>query len=218
MYYELADIMVDELFTRYVKVFNKTKTSLIKSDEINVLPKINETYLTLQTMTMNALLELAQRVYEEFQLKDYSNITPTNQWLAELLADYDETTKYVFTNELERKKERCYESVMSVMAGINGATNNSQRTAQINEQIDIAMRYYCRQISQAAITVTDAAVKKAYTDSGVTRLKWQTEEDERVCTICAERNGKIYPVNRVPSKPHIGCRCEFIRIEGKDEA
>ena len=52
-----------------------------------------------------------------------------------------------------------------------------------------------------------AAALQAYYDNGIKTVQWVTQKDEHVCPECHARDGKIYPVKKVPTKPHYGCRC-----------
>ena len=54
---------------------------------------------------------------------------------------------------------------------------------------------------------SDEANLKALQDSGVKYGRWNAENDARTCDVCNERAGKIYPIDRIPPKPHPGCRC-----------
>ena len=60
---------------------------------------------------------------------------------------------------------------------------------------------------QYADDVTDSARIKAFTDAGVEQVQWHTAGDEKVCQVCRERNGEIYPIDNIPDKPHRKCRC-----------
>lgn len=69
------------------------------------------------------------------------------------------------------------------------------------------LRYWSDMTRQYSDMVSDEATLKAYKDGGAKYVRWITQEDEKVCEVCWERNGKIYPIDRVPAKPHWGCRC-----------
>ena len=71
-----------------------------------------------------------------------------------------------------------------------------------------AMRYWSKQTGQYAIDVTDEAVKLAYSDAGIEEVMWITARDELVCDECGPLDGKVFPIDRVPPKPHWGCRCK----------
>ncbi len=55
--------------------------------------------------------------------------------------------------------------------------------------------------------MVDTARIDTFKKNGIRRVKWQTQEDEKVCEECNERDGKIYPIDNIPTKPHYRCRC-----------
>ena len=77
-------------------------------------------------------------------------------------------------------------------------------------EVEMALTYWSKMVAEYAVEITDAATLQALKDMGVTKVKWYTEKDERVCKTCRERHGKIYPIDEVPAKPHWGCRCYIV--------
>ena len=55
----------------------------------------------------------------------------------------------------------------------------------------------------------DEATLQAFRDNGVKKVRWVTAEDEKVCDVCQKRDGKIYPIDKLPPKPHYRCRCTY---------
>ena len=52
--------------------------------------------------------------------------------------------------------------------------------------------------------------RTAWESAGTVReVRWMTAEDERVCVICGERNGKLYDLTDTDNHPpaHVRCRC-----------
>jgi hypothetical protein len=43
-------------------------------------------------------------------------------------------------------------------------------------------------------------------------VKWVAEKDEKTCSVCHGRDGKIYEINSVPCDPHPNCRCRRERV------
>lgn len=41
---------------------------------------------------------------------------------------------------------------------------------------------------------------------------WYTQRDERVCPVCREMHGRIYPPGLYPPKPHPRCRCNELLV------
>ena len=99
--------------------------------------------------------------------------------------------------ETERKAARLGEALAAaVSAGM--ATSKA---------VDEALRLWSNMVTQYAIEITDEARRAAMEEDGVTDVEWVSREDGRRCKICKDRHGKIYPIRKVPPKPHIGCRC-----------
>jgi SPP1 gp7 family putative phage head morphogenesis protein len=47
--------------------------------------------------------------------------------------------------------------------------------------------------------------------SSVETVQWVTAEDERVCQQCEHLDGLVFPIDKVPNRPHIGCRCKIVK-------
>ena len=52
---------------------------------------------------------------------------------------------------------------------------------------------------------------RAMKDSGATRVRWVAEDDIHTCRVCHKRDNNIYPIDEVPPKPHVNCRCWLVR-------
>ena len=122
--------------------------------------------------------------------------------IAALLVAYNAVTKYVYKHEVERKRMRLVEALMS----------DSGKQA-MREDIRRAANAWWRQSQQYAIDTEDEAVIAAFSDCGVEKVKWIATIDERTCKTCRDRNGKIYPIDKVPDKPHYNCRCYLLPIK-----
>ena len=191
--YELTDIYIKYLFNEYVELFDNFKSALLRKDEINVLMQVNRLYEQVMSITTEKLLELAQLQYEYIMQGDYDYSGIDNAWLQEIFENFDSTVKYIFENELDRKRSRMYEAVMS--------------SDTPNTEVDTSLKHLCKMVSQEAITVTDEATHKAYKDMGESRLRWVSEKDSKRCDECAKLHGKVFDIDKVPHKPHPNCCC-----------
>lgn len=192
--YEYADIIISYLNGRFIEMFGKLK-ALSSFDELNVLQSVKELYREADALVRTMLYKLAVFVYENTEGEDISAIT--EQWLSDVVLEaYDPITKYSYVNEAERKCARLFESMLA-----------SENKAA---EVDLALRYWSAMIAQYAIITTDAAAKKAYTYLGVSRVMWVSVKDNKACKVCKSRDGKVYPIEDVPPKSHIGCRCYLI--------
>ena len=186
--YKTADIVMAYLVKRYIKLFNKTRGMAF--DEINVISVSHEIYDTALLETKREMVRLSQKVYEKYGKTD--NFDSEGFVLALMLA-YDPTTKYVYQNEVDRKRARFVEGVLS--------SDFPLEEVKASQKIWIAMNKIF------ADEVTFQTMIQAYKDSGVERVRWATSPDERRCATCGAMHGKVYHIDDVPSKPHRNCRC-----------
>ena len=87
---------------------------------------------------------------------------------------------------------------------------NGKDEAAVAEEIATALRYWVAMVSQYVITTVDCATIEAYRTQGVTEVVWVSVKDKSRCVVCKQRDGKVYPIDNIPPKPHIGCRCYFL--------
>lgn len=192
--YEYADKVISYLNSRFIEMFGKLK-ALSSFDELNILQSVKELYREADALTRKMLYQIAVFAYENAEGEDVSVIT--EQWLLEVVLEaYDSTTKYSYVNEVERKCSRLLESMVA----------SENKVAEV----DSALRYWSAMTTQYAIITTDAATKRAYIDSSVSDVMWVSVKDDKRCKVCKSRDGKVYPIEDVPPKPHIGCRCYLI--------
>jgi SPP1 gp7 family putative phage head morphogenesis protein len=79
-------------------------------------------------------------------------------------------------------------------------------------------------LEQRAANIARSELANAYTQGTLMRSREQgysyvrvlASNDERVCPTCASRNGRIYPIDRVPVPWHPRCRC--VVVPAPDEA
>lgn len=189
---------MDERLAKLKKQIKKTFSrfqATMKFDELNLIKKTNKLYDELVMLNEKVYLEIANKVYKEIypEGKDLSK-----KWLLLLLASYNPTMKYIYTHEVERKCARLYEALLSTKR---------------KKELITAFNVWFRQTTWFGIDVTDQAVIQAFTDKGVKKLKWNTQNDGKVCEVCRGRNGKIYPIDKLPNKSHPNCRCYWSEVK-----
>lgn len=190
--YEYTDQIIRYLNKRFIRIFGKAK-GLMSFDELNVINYSHEMYDKLQRISRDAFLILAKRIYQDNV--DKADIEITEDWILTMLDDYDPVTKYVETHEMERKRARFAESVIA--------------SPDKAKDIDAALRLWSAMMTHYADEATDRALLQAYRSNGVKQVIWETVHDERRCGICRKRDGKVYDINKVPPRPHLGCRCHW---------
>ena len=193
--YRIADKAQELLGRKAVRRFEsaKNQAQIDGFDELEVIQLTRTLYQDLSADNQETFLELAQERYQE--VEPHGEEPPGLTWLLALLAAYNAVTKYIYAHEIDRKQQYAAE-------GINAST------AKVSE-FRRALRRWTNFTDQYADIVSDETTLKAYRDAGVTRIRWVTAEDERVCEECRERDGKVYSINNVPPKPHWRCRCRY---------
>lgn len=196
---ELNYVYVDKIVEHYVTIFverwNKLKKK--KHDDIAAFIRyMDEFYEDLYLLCLAAYLDIAKHYYNADKQKI------TQRWVKNnVLKMYDPVTLYVFDNEFERKKGRHIESVLS--------------SETPEKEHDKSLKYFTGMFSQFADETADKAHLETLKDEGETKVVWVSVTDDRRCKTCKERHGKIYPISKVPSKPHVGCRCHVEKVNGQ---
>ena len=190
-FYAYTDKILQYLRRYYVREFNRASFQ-IRSDQANVISLSKALYNRLRAETVRAFVRIAKKKYFDLTGED----TITEMWVLDFISTANPLTGYIWTNDIDRKRQYFVESVMS-------GTN-------IRKDADKALRQWYGAVKQYADLVTDAAAVKGFIDTGTKFVEWVTASDERVCAVCDSRDGMIYPVKNVPAKPHYNCRC-FLR-------
>ena len=178
--YNYTDKVVRYISLRFIRIFNNAKK---KRKPKEVIDDFHEMYEDLNDIAILAFLDIARHYWKGADRK----------WVEEILDRYDPVTKYRYSEEVDRKRSRHTEAVIA------------SETPEI--ETDRALRYWTNMVKQYADEVTDEAVKASLKKDGVKKIIWVTQRDNRVCSECSARDGKEYPINDIPTKPHIGCRC-----------
>lgn len=206
-YYAACDKAISAMNRQNVEAFGRLK--MAKWDEINIIQEVLKVYRQSAKRAKKRYYEVAFEAY--LLMADMCGITPkkahrmaeeaiTDEWVADVLEETDFVTMYRFNTETERKAYRLAEA-------LEVAENR-------NAEIEKALRYWSRQIGQFAINMTDYAMIQAIQDAGIGMAEWVTMQDERVCAECRHLDGQVFPVEDIPPKPHMGCRCRLRPIPG----
>jgi SPP1 gp7 family putative phage head morphogenesis protein len=129
-------------------------------------------------------------------------------WLETFLVGYNLVTGYLYGREADRKRLRLNEQILT-------AREYDSRQMFIDSLRRTANLWWT-QTAQYGISVVDDAALTAYKDNGVEKVQWIAADDEKTCKVCGSRDGKIYDINKVPPKPHYGCRCRLAVVEVED--
>lgn len=191
--YETSDKAIELLNKKAIKRFKSAQRQawLLGFDELNIIKIVTELYQELAKDNRTTFLDLAFLVYNE--TTPHGTTPPDSTWLLALLDEYDPVTLYQYSKEVPRKRDRAIESIIA-------ATDKGK-------EFQKALRYWSAMTQEYADIVTYQTIIKAFKDAGVKKVRWITEDDDRVCEICGPRHMKIYSIDDVPPKAHWGCRC-----------
>lgn len=159
-------------------------------------------YKTVKQEFLKVVNEIYQTIYDEAVAMgfdgDIRNLDEV--WVEEFFNWYNPVTKYVFSNEIDRKESRLFEALVS---------NELERL----KSYAYAERLITQQIEQYAIDLEDTIAKVVYEDTKVKKVMWNAEDDHKTCSDCAELDGQIFELNNVPPKQHYNCRCWLTPIK-----
>ena len=200
MNFDLADKAIKDMNRRNLRAFDGLKT--LKFDELNVLKSVAKVYDNYVSIAKRRYRQIAEDAYlealilagmEREKAEKLAEESITDDWVLDMLEDYDALTLYSFVNEVERKKQRTAESILAAQ----------DKTAEVEK----ALRLWTLQVSQYADNSVLYATLDGYEKAGIKKVKWVSEKDSKVCNICNELDGKIFDIDKVPQIPHWRCRC-----------
>lgn len=195
--YEYTDKGIAAINRKIQHEFSVMRRAIATFDEIWLLQDaVNACYSNIMNEVRKTYLDIANHAYKDVTGRDG---VITYYWLEQWLFAYDPVTRYVFNHEYDRKRARTFEAVVA-----------TKKRSDLQKELKQAMYNLSVQTKQYADEVTDTATLQGYKDSGIEYVRWITEQDGRVCAECRKRHFKVYPVDAVPDKPHIRCRCWFI--------
>ena len=214
--YRLADKLLEQLKKLIRREFNRL--GIIGFDELNtprVTKETTELFSRLKAENRKRFLEAAKKAYSNAVslavaagYEDPGEGKISDAWLITFLAAYNYVSGYLYESEAERKRLRLAEQMMT-------AREYLSRT-QYNDSLRRSANLWWSQTSHYMLDTVDKATLDGYRDSGVKKVKWNTRIDGKECSICRERHGQIYPIDKVPPKAHRTCRC-YLTPVSKDK-
>lgn len=193
--YEYIDENVERLNKQTQTAFNNFRLSLLKFDELNVMQVKTET-----ESLFTKLKRQSDRFYTGLlnHLAESMGFEEDKYDLDELLETYSGTLLYSFSTEMERKRERLFETMVAI---------DDMSDPEILSQQKKNIRNWNTQVEEFGVDIERNIFLSELRDSGIRKVQWMTAEDERVCTDCSDLNGIVFDIDNVPRRPHIGCRC-----------
>ena len=217
--YESADKRVTDFlawlsrnFSNIRRKTNAQTNTLALFDELNVL------YQQINEYSRDMFLAILQEAYDAEAEKKRRRFT--EDFLIVILDEPNEYTTVTYSRELERKAERFGEQLA---AAITRTLQSEERTnengvkvsldAELKKLFDREFNSLALLLDQYSIDTVDRARTEAFLDDDVNRVRWVTVLDGKECAYCRSLNGHVFPVKRVPTKPHPHCRCYTVRFD-----
>ena len=202
--YEFIENNIDEYTKKITKLFNNSRLRIstggsdieksIRSEIRKLRKKLKDTDEGFFMLLI--LFILSDLGYNPENKTDILN--ELNFDLEAFLASYNQTTLYVYKNEVERKTERYSEGLIAI-----GDMNDPDTMKLMKDNI----RYWWKQLEEISVDMERDIVVKEAKHRGFKKIKWVAVGDEKTCKECRRLNGQIFSVDEIPARPHIGCRC-----------
>ena len=210
--YRLADKLLEQLKKLIRREFNRL--GIIGFDELNASRVSAETialFDRLMRENERMYLRAAMKAYDDavaaakaagYDGSDENRINAA--WVKNLLRAYNFVSGYLYESEADRKRLRLGEQMMTAREYQNRLLYNdsTRRTANL----------WWTQTAHYMLEAVDNATIDGYRDSGVGKVMWQTNIDGKECSVCRERNGRIYDIDNTPPKAHLRGRCEYVPV------
>ena len=193
--YQKTDKVIAYLSKQYAKLFQRV-TSF---DELNVINLSHEIFEEAVVLTEREVTRLVKLVYDDTREGGEISSEDALSLVLTLMLAYNPVTKYIYQNEMERKRSRFAEGVIA--------------SETPSEEVALATRLMIATNKQFAEDATFEAAVRAYKDDGVEQVRWITAVDDRRCRECKARHGKIDPIGNIPPKPHRYCRCYVEKVK-----
>ena len=210
--YRLADKLLEQLKKLIRREFNRL--GVFGFDELNA-PRVTaetiELFERLMRENERLYLQVAKRAYADAiaaaiaaGYKDPGENPINASWVGGLLGSYNFVSGYLYESEAERKRLRLAEQMMTA--------KEYQSRTQYNDSVRRSANLWWTQAAHYMLEAVDKAYLKGLKASGVERVWWYTNIDGHECKVCRDRDGVIYDIDKVPPKPHRGCRCYWIPV------
>lgn len=209
--YELTDIIIALLLNELRREINRLDVmGFDMLNAPNITKYTKELVSRLLKSNKREYLKIAKEATDEAK-EDIEALgvsaTPLvidGKYVDDVLGEYNPVTNYLYYPEAERKRSRLAEAL------ITAVVVNSR--ADYHKQLRKFADLWHTQTKQYGEKMVDKTRIETFKKNGIKRVKWETKEDEKVCKECNERDGKIYPIDKIPDKPHYNCRCWVVPL------
>lgn len=205
--YETADRLIallDKKLRRYINRldvtgFSELNALVIQRETTELIKKLlADNKEAFRKIAEDAIVEAAADI-ENLTGEQAKRVKADDKYVDEILNQYNEITGYLYYPEADRKRARLSEALIVALMLLD-------RTKYHDNLRKFANLWHTQTV-QYEITVTDDTRTDVFKKNGIRKVKWNAEHDEKTCKVCRERDGHIYPIDKVPAKPHYNCRC-----------
>ena len=213
--YRLADKLLEQLKKLIRREFNRF--AIFGFDELNtprVTKETTELFDRLMEENKKRYLQVARKACTDAKAlvlaagyEDRDVAIPDEAWVAAFLASYNFVSGYLYEPEAERKRLRLAEQILTA--------KEYQSRTQYNDSLRRSANLWWTQTAHYMLDAVDESTLYTYKILGVEKVEWHTNIDGRECKTCRERDGKIYDIDKVPSKAHRNCRCRLSPVPKK---
>lgn len=204
--YELTDIIIALLLNELRREINRLDVmGFDMLNAPNITKYTKELVSRLLKSNKREYLKIAKEATDEAK-EDIEALgvsaTPlviNGKYVDDVLGEYNPVTNYLYYPEAERKRSRLAEALITAVV----VSSRADYHKELRRFADL----WHTQTKQYGEKMVDKTRIDTFKKNGIKRVKWVTKEDEKVCKECNERDGKIYPIDKIPDKPHYNCRC-----------
>ena len=205
--YETADRLIallDKKLRRYINRldvtgFSELNALVIQRETTELIKKLlADNKEAFKKIAEDAIAEAAADI-ENLTGEEAKRVKADDKYVDEILNQYNEITDYLYYPEADRKRARLSEALIVALMLLD--------RAKYHDNLRKFANLWHTQTVQYEITITDETRVDIFDRNGIKKVKWNAEHDEKTCKVCRERDGKIYPIDKVPAKPHYNCRC-----------
>ena len=209
--YELTDIIIALLLNELRREINRLDVmGFDMLNAPNITKYTKELVSRLLKSNKREYLKIAKEATDEAK-EDIEALgvsaTPLvidGKYVDDVLGEYNPVTNYLYYPEAERKRSRLAEALITAVL----VSSRADYHKQLRKFADL----WHTQTKQYGEKMVDKTRIETFKKNGIKRVKWETKEDEKVCKECNERDGKIYPIDKIPDKPHYNCRCWVVPL------
>lgn len=204
--YELTDIIIALLLNELRREINRLDVmGFDMLNAPNITKYTKELVSRLLKSNKREYLKIAKEATDEAK-EDIEALgvaaTPLvidGKYVDEVLGEYNPVTNYLYYPEAERKRSRLAEALITALL--------IKSRADYHNELRKFANLWHTQTLQYGETMVDKARVDTFKKNGIRRVMWKAKDDAKTCSVCKERDGKVYPITAIPAKPHYNCRC-----------